>query len=66
MLDAAKQLIKIISKVKFINENSLGFVCLFIILELAIIIRAAIRILKMINVDDMVSIDENDVINVFI
>lgn len=58
-----KQFTKIISKVKFIIENSLGLLSILRILELAIIIRAAIKILRRINVDDRVSIEENEEID---
>lgn len=62
----AKQLIRIISKVKFIMENNLGLFWKWRIFELAIIISAAIRILRMIKVEDIVSIAEDEVIEYLI
>jgi len=58
-LDEEKQLIRIISRIRFIVLNSLGLLFVWKILDLAIIISAAIRILKIISVADIVSIDEN-------
>jgi len=62
-LDDEKQQIRMIRRVKFINENNLWLLDVVKILELAIIIRAAIKILKRINVDDKVSIEENEEID---
>lgn len=62
ILDAEKQLIKIIKRVKFIKVNTLWLFIEIIILDLAIIIKAAIRILKIIRVDDIESVIENIVI----
>ena len=58
-MDEEKQLIRIISRIRFIVLNSLGLLFVWKILDLAIIISAAIRILKIISVADIVSIDEN-------
>lgn len=60
MFEDEKQLIKIVSRIRFIYENRVGLLSLKIIFDLAIIIRAAIRSLKIINVDDIVSMAEND------
>lgn len=62
MFDEAKQLIKIIKRIKFIMENNFGLLRVLRILDLAIIIRAAIKILRMINVEDRVSMADIDVI----
>lgn len=59
-MDEAKQLIKIINRVRFMIENNLGLLRKNIIFDLAIIMRAAIMILKIISVDAIVSIAEND------
>jgi len=58
MFDEEKQFTKIISRIKFIIENSLWLVELIKTLDLAIIIKAAIRMLSKIRMDDIVSIDE--------
>lgn len=60
MFDEEKQLIKIINKMIFIEENNLGLFWVIKILDLAIIISAAIKILRIIRVDDIVSINEKD------
>jgi len=58
MFDEEKQFTKIISRIKFIIENSLWLVELIKTLDLAIIIKAAIKMLSKIRMDDIVSIDE--------
>ena len=58
MFEEEKQLIKIISKVKFIIENNFGLLFLIKIFDLAIIINAAMRILRIISVEDIVSMAE--------